>query len=65
MGLAHGPAARALFKHPRPQIPVRVLAWVDLVVNPPTPYTPGQRIFPRGHGHLFDRKFVGVFVSLI
>ena len=27
--------------------------------------TPGQGIFPRGHGHLFDRKLVGVFVSLI
>ena len=25
-------------------------------------YTPGQRILPRGnHGHLFDKKMVGVF----
>ena len=31
----------------------------------PNAHTPGQGIFPRGHGHLFGRKFVGVFVSLI
>ena len=28
-------------------------------------YTPGQGILPRDHGHLFYRKPVGVFVSLI
>ena len=27
--------------------------------------TPGQGLCPRGHGHLFDKKIVGVFVSLI
>ena len=44
------------FVHPNINVPHAI---------PASSHTPGQEISPRGHGHLCDRKLVGVFVSLI
>ena len=44
-----------------------VILLAVLVGKPPSCHldTPGQGIYPRGHGNLFDKKSVGVFVSLV